>query len=160
MKYRTIKKGIFLSKTIWQRILNEVQQELNITKKISIHGKINIAQPCTIGILKHYILIPSLLINQLNETEMRAILRHECMHLKRNDVPLKSAMQILSCLNWFNPLFSILRNSLYNWIEVSCDEELTEKFTKEEKKTYIKVLLKLTEEKKKMKNFRFAAGFG
>ena len=82
------------------------------------------------------------------------------MHMKRNDVPLISAMQVLSCLNWFNPLFAILRNSLYDWIEVGCDEELTEKFTKEEKKTYIKVLLKLTEEKRKMKRFRFAAGFG
>ena len=82
------------------------------------------------------------------------------MHMKRNDVPLKAAMQVLSCLNWFNPLFSILRNSLYDWIEVGCDEELTEKFTKEEKKTYIKVLLKLTEEKRKMKRCRFAAGFG
>ncbi len=133
---------------------------MHINKKVALYGKINVAQPCTIGILKHYILIPSLLVNQLNETEMKAILRHECMHMKRNDVPLKSAMQVLSCLNWFNPLFAILRNSLYDWIEVGCDEELTEKFTKEEKKTYIKVLLKLTEEKRKMKRFRFAAGFG
>ena len=157
---KTIKKGISLSETIWQRVLNEVQKELHINKKVALYGKINVAQPCTIGILKHYILIPSLLVNQLNETEMKAILRHECMHMKRNDVPLKSAMQVLSCLNWFNPLFAILRNSLYDWIEVGCDEELTEKFTKEEKKTYIKVLLKLTEEKRKMKRFRFAAGFG
>ena len=157
---KTIKKGISLSETIWQRVLNEVQKELHINKKVALYGKINVAQPCTIGILKHYILIPSLLVNQLNEIEMKAILRHECMHMKRNDVPLKSAMQVLSCLNWFNPLFAILRNSLYDWIEVGCDEELTEKFTKEEKKTYIKVLLKLTEEKRKMKRFRFAAGFG
>ena len=157
---KTMKRGISLSETIWQRVLNEVQKELNINKKISLYGKISIAQPCTIGILKHYILIPSLLVNQLNETEMKAILRHECMHMKRNDVPLKAAMQVLSCLNWFNPLFSILRNSLYDWIEVGCDEELTEKFTKEEKKTYIKVLLKLMEEKQKMKGFKFAAGFG
>ena len=82
------------------------------------------------------------------------------MHMKRNDVPLKAAMQVLSCLNWFNPLFAIVRNSLYDWIEVGCDEELTEKFTKEEKKTYIKVLLKLTEEKQKRRNFGFAVGFG
>ena len=157
---KTIKKGISLSETIWQRVLNVVQKELHINKKISLYGKIDVAQPCTIGIVRHYILIPSLLVNQLNETEMKAILRHECMHMKRNDVPLKSAMQVLSCLNWFNPLFAILRNSLYDWIEVGCDEELTEKFTKEEKKTYIKVLLKLTEEKRKMKRFRFAAGFG
>ena len=115
---KTIKKGISLSETIWQRVLNEVQKELHINKKVALYGKINVAQPCTIGILKHYILIPSLLVNQLNETEMKAILRHECMHMKRNDVPLKSAMQVLSCLNWFNPLFAILRNSLYDWIEV------------------------------------------
>jgi len=128
---KTMKRGISLSETIWQRVLNEVQKELNINKKISLYGKISIAQPCTIGILKHYILIPSLLVNQLNETEMKAILRHECMHMKRNDVPLKAAMQVLSCLNWFNPLFSILRNSLYDWIEVGCDEELTEKEMKQ-----------------------------
>ncbi len=157
---KTIKKGISLSETIWQRVLSEVQKELHINKKISLYGKIDVAQPCTIGILKHYILIPSLLVNQLNETEMKAILRHECMHMKRNDVPLKAAMQVLSCLNWFNPLFAILRNSLYDWIEVGCDEELTEKFTKEEKKTYIKVLLKLTEEKQKRRSFGFAVGFG
>ncbi len=157
---KTIKKGISLSETIWQRVLSEVQKELHIHKKISLYGKIDVAQPCTIGILKQYILIPSLLVNQLSETEMKAILRHECMHMKRNDVPLKAAMQVLSCLNWFNPLFAIVRNSLYDWIEVGCDEELTEKFTKEEKKTYIKVLLKLTEEKQKRRNFGFAVGFG
>ena len=157
---KTIKKGISLSETIWQRVLSEVQKELHINKKISLYGKIDVAQPCTIGILKQYILIPSLLVNQLSETEMKAILRHECMHMKRNDVPLKAAMQVLSCLNWFNPLFAIVRNSLYDWIEVGCDEELTEKFTKEEKKTYIKVLLKLTEEKQKRRNFGFAVGFG
>ncbi len=157
---KTIRKGISLSETIWQRVLSEVQKELHIHKKISLYGKIDVAQPCTIGILKQYILIPSLLVNQLNETEMKAILRHECMHMKRNDVPLKAAMQVLSCLNWFNPLFAIVRNSLYDWIEVGCDEELTEKFTKEEKKTYIKVLLKLTEEKQKRRNFGFAVGFG
>ena len=157
---KTIKKGISLSETIWQRVLSEVQKELHINKKISLYGKIDVSQPCTIGILKQYILIPSLLVNQLSETEMKAILRHECMHMKRNDVPLKAAMQVLSCLNWFNPLFAIVRNSLYDWIEVGCDEELTEKFTKEEKKTYIKVLLKLTEEKQKRRNFGFAVGFG
>ena len=30
-----MKRGISLSETIWQRVLNEVQKELNINKKIS-----------------------------------------------------------------------------------------------------------------------------
>lgn len=117
-----------------------------------------VSQPCTTGIWKKYIIIPSCIVDKLNKGDIKIVLSHEVTHIKRNDSALKFFINILNCLHWFNPLFYFLRNHLNDWVEMSCDEDLTITLDMEQRKMYKRVLLMLLEEKKK--RGRYAVYFG
>ena len=51
----------------------------------------------------------------------------------------------LNCLNWFNPLYYLLRKNLSEWTEAACDEEVTRNFTKGQRRKYCELMIKILE---------------
>ena len=145
--------------TEWQQTLNEICEKENI-KKISLLATTYFSQPCTTGIFQNTILIPAVMLNQCNIEEIRMILQHEVQHNKRKDVPLKTIIELLNCINWFNPLFYMIKNELYHWTELACDEEMLFHCSQEQKKAYASVLLHFSKEESISKNLWDIAGFG
>ncbi len=164
-RFFKLKKGLkyhFFSiygMTEWQKILNEIREEENI-KEISLLATTYISQPCTTGIFQNTIFIPAVILNQCNTEEIRMILCHEVRHNKRKDVPLKTLIQILNCINWFNPLFYIIKNELYSLTELACDEEILFDCSLQQRKAYANILLHFSREEKISKSIWNIAGFG
>ena len=52
------------------------------------------------------------MLNQCNTEEIRMVLQDEVQHNKRKDVLLKTIFEILNCINWFNPLFYIIKKRI------------------------------------------------
>ena len=99
--------------------------------------------PFTVGIMQKYIVIPAVMINTLDEEEIDFILRHEYCHALRNDVARKVIMVVFSCLNWFNPLYFLLKENLSAWIEIACDETVTKNFDERQRKKYAGLIIKV-----------------
>ena len=60
------------------------------------------------------------------EGELYWILKHEMIHIVRNDLLVKLLLEFVCCLHWFNPLIYLLEYKLKYLCETSCDERVLE----------------------------------
>ena len=93
--------------------------------------------------------------------EAELLVRHELVHIKRNDALWKMFMQLAAMIHWCNPLVWILRRDFEQVCECSCDEIVMQEKTKEEVKEYLRLMLEEAREKKQEKvSPRWKSGFG
>ncbi|RDY27700.1 hypothetical protein CHL78_008230 [Romboutsia weinsteinii] len=118
--------------------LEKEKQALNIKRNINIFKVNGLSSPALIGFIKHKIIIPN---KDYNQEEIKWILRHELIHFKRKDNLLKLLLMIASAIHWFNPLVKILNKYFKEQCELSCDEEVVDKFSIDEVKNYAFVLV-------------------
>ena len=130
-------------------------------QNVLLMGSNKTTNPFTVGILHQYIVIPAIMINALDEEEIEFVLNHECYHASQNDVGRKVLMIVLNCLNWFNPLFYFLKDNLSTWMEIACDEAVTEKFDEKQKRKYAALIIKSLElENIHNKNYLYCVCYG
>lgn len=131
----------------WCYDFQKICNEMGMTdKRIGLFAAPNINQPCAVGVFQQNILIPKYLIQKLDKDEINMVLTHELTHIHKKDVFTKITMFTLCSINWFNPLLRILRNSLYDWIEINCDEDITANMDISFKRAYVDMLIRLNEE--------------
>ena len=134
-----------ITEELWRSAFHKCAVETNMDpNKIELCSAQSISQPCTVGIWKRSILIPEDLLNTLTESEICIILGHELTHIRKNHVALKVLMFVLSSLNWFHPVLHMLKSSLNEWIEISCDEDLTVTANGKSREAYANMLVKLS----------------
>ena len=123
-------------------------------------GCCSISTPCTIGIMKKYVVIPSYMINALEEHEAEFILEHEFYHIVSDDILRNFLIMLLSCLNWFNPLYYFLRKNLLEWMEIACDAEVTKNYSKKQRRQYCELIIKvLSLEENRIEEGSFTVNF-
>lgn len=86
------------------------------------------------GIFKYRIAMPKVLDGE------RYILEHERQHIHNHDNQIRFLYSIWMKLFWFNPLVYLGNNKLSDAIEMHCDEEVTEKYSKAEKVAYMRCM--------------------
>ena len=144
-KQEILEKRSEITDELWLTTFQKCTVKTNLNlEKIEFCSVDTIVQPCTVGIWKRSILIPECLICTLSESEIDIVLCHELTHIRKKHVALKVLIFVLSSLNWFNPLLHMLRNSLNEWIEISCDEDLTVVESGEDREAYANMLIKLS----------------
>lgn len=95
--------------------------------------------PFSLGILHPQIVIPN---ENYSDEELGFIVRHELVHIKRKDIPVKLLLVILRCINWFNPLAYVACRMAFEDMEISCDEQTSEGFSESEREAYSRTILK------------------
>lgn len=58
--------------------------------------------------------------------DLRLVLRHEMIHLKRKDLWYRWALLLAVAINWFNPAVYAFSKAFTCFCELSCDEKVTE----------------------------------
>lgn len=155
-----VKKSMFyVQDDLWHETFCKIKDS-NQVSNVSLIGCCNISTPCTIGIRKRYIVIPAYMIAFFDEEEIGFILEHEFYHVKHRDLLRKLLVLFLNCLNWFNPLYYLLMKNLSEWTEAACDEDVTKKYTKGQKRKYCELIIKVLElEQARSKGTFFSIGF-
>lgn len=98
-----------------------------------------------IGLFKPYIIISKDLCEAFNEDEIKHVVLHEMVHIKRKDIILKFIMTIVCCIYWFNPFIWIARAAMMNDMELSCDEKVLGYLNKAEIRDYGRTIIKVLE---------------
>lgn len=98
-----------------------------------------------VGQVKPYVIISQDICNEFNDEEIKYILLHEIVHIKRKDIIIKFIMIIFCCIYWFNPFIWIARAIMMNDMELSCDEKVLNSLSKNEIQGYGKTIIKVLE---------------
>ena len=138
------------------KILEEEKKALNIRKYIKVSKVDGLSSPALIGIIKSKIIIPN---NAYEKEQLKWIFRHELIHFKRKDNLLKLLLMIASAIHWFNPLVKILNLYFDEQCELSCDENVIKRFSKDEIKEYAFVLVNILRYRNTLKATMFSSQF-
>lgn len=121
-------------------------KEHKLRRTISIRQSDRISSPLTFGVLHPVILMPKK-TDWENEDELKYVLEHEFVHIKRFDILSKLALIAAVCLHWFNPFVWIMYVLVNRDIELCCDETVVCRFGRETRASYARVLISMEETK-------------
>jgi len=111
-----------------------------------------ITTPTVYGIMKPKIILPI----GVDKEQLKYILAHENIHIRRRDNIWRMLAIITACIHWFNPFIWLFLRSFFQDCELACDERAIKSFDKEERKKYAHTLLTYSTTEKTV----FASAFG
>ena len=123
--------------------IDEVTQEVGLKQKPRLLMSPHIQSPAVTGLLRPLLLLPLGFDRDFTTEEMRLILHHEFMHLKRGDLPLNTLLCLLMALHWFNPLLWLAFLKVRADREAACDAQVLENATPQRRSAYGHALLKI-----------------
>jgi beta-lactamase regulating signal transducer with metallopeptidase domain len=101
---------------------------------------------CVITILRSYVILHGEIIKELTDDELRAVLIHELLHIKRKHTIMQMIFDLICCVHWFNPIIWIGRYEFLSACEIDCDRSVLKLFDGEmQAVSYAKVMVRLME---------------
>ena len=85
-------------------ILEEARQLAGLRRPLRLKLIDDRHSPAVYGLFRPVILLPQTLANQLSGRQLRAVLLHEAIHLRRGDVWVNFAQTLLQIAYWWHPL--------------------------------------------------------
>ena len=116
---------------------------------ISVRQSDMIGAPLTYGIFRPVILLPKKLLQDKTPDlkELKYVLSHEYLHIRRFDAVFKLFLTAALCVHWFNPLMWVMFVIANRDIEISCDEGVVRMLGEDEKTDYAMALIRMEEKK-------------
>jgi beta-lactamase regulating signal transducer with metallopeptidase domain len=136
--------GIPLDEDLWQIRLRHFQQQLSISRPITLLASTWSLVPLTIGWLKPLIFIPIGMVNQLSAAEIEAILAHELVHIAERDYVLNVIQAFIEVVFYHHPAVWWLSNVIRTEREMRCDE-MAVRLCQNDAISYAKTLVRLQE---------------
>lgn len=102
-------------------ILEECKFTMRVYKNIPIIKLSSIKSPAICGLVNPKILIPSNLIQDISENDLRNIFFHELSHFKRKDIFTNYLIRVVCILHWFNPFVWYIFKQMKRDMEICCD---------------------------------------
>ena len=99
--------------------------------------------PLLLGFFRYTIILPNC---TLQPEQLRLVLQHELIHLKRRDNWWKIYMKLLSCIHWFNPVVYLQSSLFDNFCELSCYEKVARHLDLSQRKQYGLLILEFVQQ--------------
>lgn len=109
-----------------QGILGEVAQlrrQLGIRREVQVRVLDALIGPAVMGCLRPTLLLPKAIVRSVDSQQLRPLLAHELVHIRRGDLAWSTFQVISASLWWFHPAVWIANRLLVRESERSCDEE-------------------------------------
>ena len=127
-----------------ESILARITDTMDKKKEFRILQTESVHSPLIIGFHKYDILLPKV---SLSDEELTFILTHEIMHAYRGDLWIKSFVNLLSILYWWNPFIYLLEKEIDKLLEFRADYFVIQKIEHEVDRTvYADCLLHIAKE--------------
>lgn len=127
-------------------ILKAWKEKHPLKRSLSIRQTETIAAPLSYGVIRPVILMPKN-TEWKNIYQLRYVLEHEYVHIRRLDMLTKLIMIAAVCIHWFNPLVWVMYILFNRDLELSCDETVVRRFGMDIKSVYATALISMEEKK-------------
>ena len=127
-------------------ILEAWKEKHPLKRSLSIRQIETIAAPLSYGVIRPVILMPKN-TEWKNIYQLRYVLEHEYVHIRRLDMLTKLIMIAAVCIHWFNPLVWVMYILFNRDLELSCDETVVCRFGMDIKSLYATTLISMEEKK-------------
>ena len=127
-------------------ILEAWKEKHPLKRSLSIRQTETIAAPLSYGVIRPVILMPKN-TEWKNIYQLRYVLEHEYVHIRRLDMLTKLIMIAAVCIHWFNPLVWVMYILFNRDLELSCDETVVRSFGMDIKSVYATALISMEEKK-------------
>ena len=127
-------------------ILEAWKEKHPLKRSLSIRQTETIAAPLSYGVIRPVILMPKN-TEWKNIYQLRYVLGHEYVHIRRLDMLTKLIMIAAVCIHWFNPLVWVMYILFNRDLELSCDETVVRRFGMDIKSVYATALISMEEKK-------------
>jgi beta-lactamase regulating signal transducer with metallopeptidase domain len=87
-----------------ERLLDTARETLSFKRSVRLRLSDKTISPVVFGFLRPVILLPETLARHLTEAQLRGVLLHELIHLRRGDVWFNCAQTMLQIVYWWHPL--------------------------------------------------------
>lgn len=99
-----------------------------------------VGTPMQLGLMDARLVLPE---RAYTDEMLYNILRHELTHYRRHDIAYKWFAAAVCAIHWFNPVVWVARREIDRLCELSCDEQLLQGMTLNQKRSYGQTLLEL-----------------
>lgn len=127
-------------------ILEAWKEKHPLKRSLSIRQTETIAAPLSYGVIRPVILMPKN-TEWKNIYQLRYVLEHEYVHIRRLDMLTKLIMIAAVCIHWFNSLVWVMYILFNRDLELSCDETVVRRFGMDIKSVYATALISMEEKK-------------
>ena len=127
-------------------ILEAWKEKHPLKRSLSNRQTETIAAPLSYGVIRPVILMPKN-TEWKNIYQLRYVLEHEYVHIRRLDMLTKLIMIAAVCIHWFNPLVWVMYILFNRDLELSCDETVVRRFGMDIKSVYATALISMEEKK-------------
>ena len=121
-------------------ILEAWKEKHPLKRSLSIRQTETIAAPLSYGVIRPVILMPKN-TEWKNIYQLRYVLEHEYVHIRRLDMLTKLIMIAAVCIHWFNPLVWVAAHFHKEDCELFCDEAVIRNCSASGRQKYGEVLL-------------------
>ena len=106
VRWWQITRDIRRAKTSRRLIVLADEAQMFAGRKIKVQVKLtmNSMSPAVCGLFRPVILIPESLVENFSDEQLRAVMLHELIHLRRRDVWLNFVQALLQIFYWWHPL--------------------------------------------------------
>ncbi|MEQ1829831.1 MAG: M56 family metallopeptidase, partial [Pirellula sp.] len=131
------------------RIASDLSVQLGLRRAVRVRVLDEPLGPAVFGVRHPTILLPRLLVDEMESAELRVLIAHEMIHVRRGDLYWALLQSVVRSLWWFHPMVWVACLRLSQESERSCDEE-TISSLKCDVGTYARCLVKVLEHKHRL----------
>jgi len=105
----------------WQA-LQRVKEWLKIDRNIELIVTPEAKEPGVWRVFVPVVLLPTVIVSELSDEELEALMMHELGHVLRWDNLVSNLNMVLCCIFWFTPIIWLIDRRLLKEREEACDE--------------------------------------
>jgi len=105
------------------KMLTEIQTRLKVKRHIQLMSCPLISTPFVVGLVRSKIILPEFALTE-NSEQLRLMLVHEVLHIKRGDLFTRLLCLIACAVHWFNPLVHLMVRKTIEAAEQATDDSV------------------------------------
>ena len=105
------------------QLTKETARQLGLRRSVSVRVIDGDIGPAVVGFLRPVILLPACIATKVDTEQLRPLIAHELVHVRRGDLLWALIQTLSNCLWWFHPLIWTATRHVSREAEKSCDQE-------------------------------------
>lgn len=126
-------------------LMDECREVIDVCRPLMLVEAPELESPALFGCFRLKLLLPTTIIQNFSNEELRHVFLHELAHIRRGDAAMNWLSTILLTMHWFNPVVWFAFRRMRSDRELACDAMVLAYTHDGERKPYGKTVIKVLE---------------